>query len=66
MLNCLEKMNSKNQAFLEMVYVKESSNLIGQKIFGLKLKNQAVELLEMNESICCFQGSLPICKESAS
>ena len=33
---------------------------------GSKLQTQTVKLLEMTESIFCFHGRIPICKNPAS
>ena len=51
-------MNSKDQAILEIFYVKESNNLIGLKKFRAKLKNQIVKLSETTESFLCFYKCL--------
>ena len=40
------KINSKDQAILDIFYAKESSNLTGWENFGLKLKKKTVKLLE--------------------
>ena len=50
-----------DQAFLKTLYVKKSQAIwLGNQIFGSKLKNQPVKLLEMTESIYYFKGSLLI------
>ena len=53
-------MKSKNQDILEMFYIEEANNLIGQKNSGPKLKNQTVRLLKMTKLICHFYGCLPV------
>ena len=47
----MQKMKPKEEAILEISYVKNSINLLGQEKFGAKHKNQAVtdKLLEMAE-----------------
>ena len=47
----MQKMKPKEEAILEISYVKNSSNLLGQEKFGAKHKNQPVtdKLLEMAE-----------------
>ena len=47
-------MNSEDQIFLEIFYVKKSSSLNRQ--------NQAEQLSEVNNSISLFQGSLSMRK----
>ena len=61
-----QKVKSKVHAVLEIFYVKESISLIGRKNFGPKLKQDAVKLLEITESIYCLYVCLPICKKSTS
>ena len=60
-------MKSKDQAILVTCYIKESSNLTGEKnLRGSKLKNQTVQLFKMTESIYCFYGCLNIGKKLIS
>ena len=42
-----------------MFYVEKSNNLIYRENTGAKTQDQAVTLLEMTESFCCFYGCLP-------
>ena len=60
-----QKINTTDQAFLEIFYVKNQALWLAKKTLGPKLKNQSVKLLERTESICCFWGKLLICKKSA-
>ena len=62
MLNCYIKMKSNDKVILDIFYVEESSNLIGQENFGTKISEPDCKVLEMTESVRYFYECLPICK----
>lgn len=60
MLNCYIKMKSNDKVILDIFYVEESSNLIGQENFGTKTSEPDCKVFEMTESVCYFYEYLPI------
>ena len=53
-------MKSNDKVILDIFYVEESSNLIGQENFGTKTSEPDCKVFEMTESVCYFYEYLPI------
>ena len=64
-LTFVQKMKSKDQAILKILCEKNQAIYLAERTLGLRLKSQAVKLLEMTESICCFYRCLSKCRKTA-
>ena len=66
MLNSLQKNTAKDQATLEVFYIKKNQAIwLAEGIFVSKLDYQTAKFVEMTEPIYCFSTCLLICKKTA-